>query len=100
MYKVIAPDTKHQTESVRSLYPDEQSYDYIRRQGELFDQSLPELISQYAGEYVLFEDGKVIDSDVDEDKLADRILESDFFLNKKLKAIFVEKVPEKTPINV
>lgn len=96
MYKVINQDIQSQTESVRSLYPDEQSYFYIKHQGDLFDQCLPELILKYAGKYVLFEDGKVIDSDLDEDKLADRILESDFFLNKKLKAIFVEKVPEIT----
>ncbi|WP_157260054.1 hypothetical protein [Chamaesiphon minutus] len=34
---------------------------------------LPELIAQYAGMYILFENGNVIDSDRDEDVLLDRV---------------------------
>lgn len=46
---------------------------------------LPELISQYAGMYILFEDGKVIDADIDEDVLLDRVWEKDFVRDRVAK---------------
>ena len=61
---------------LRDLYPDEKSYIYITNQSRLLQESLPELIAQYGGQYVVFEDGIVIDED--EDVLLDRIWETDF----------------------
>jgi tetratricopeptide (TPR) repeat protein len=63
---------------LKDLYPDEESYNYTNHQSKLFAECLPELIAKYGGHYVVFEDGKVIDEDEDEDVLLDRIWETDF----------------------
>jgi Family of unknown function (DUF5678) len=81
------------TYHIRDLFPDQASYDYISRQKESFDRCLPELIQKYAGKYVLFEDGLVIDSDEDEDILLDRAFETDFV--KQRTAIYCHLVPGK-----
>jgi hypothetical protein len=73
------------TYHIRDLFPDQASYDYISRQQKAFEQCLPELIQKYAGKYVLFEDGIVIDSDEDEDILLDRVWETDF-INERMGA--------------
>jgi hypothetical protein len=63
---------------LRDLYPDENSYMYIANQSKLFRESLPELIDKHGGHYVVFEDGKVIDEDENEDVLLERMWETDF----------------------
>jgi hypothetical protein len=86
-----------QDDALESLFPDKESHDYVKRQDDLYNKFLPRLSDQYEGKYVLFEDGEVIDSDLDEDILLDRIWESNFV--KERKSIFVKKVPQKTSIN-
>jgi hypothetical protein len=54
---------------VEGLFWNHDAYSYITKQSDLFDAMLPELIEQYAGMYILFEDGNVIDADIDEDVL-------------------------------
>jgi hypothetical protein len=72
-------DSKFLTEhNSLKLYPDEKSYKYINKQAKAFESSLPELIAKYPGEYVLFEDYKVIDHDIDEDTLFDRLWKTEF----------------------
>jgi hypothetical protein len=78
------------TYHIRDLFPDQASYDYISRQKKSFDRCLPELVEKYAGKYVLFEDGLVIDSDEDEDVLLDRAFETDFV--KQRNAIYCHLV--------
>jgi hypothetical protein len=63
---------------LRDLYPNEGSYQYINKQAKLFEECLAELISRYGGKYVVFEDGKVIDLDENEDTLLERIWDTDF----------------------
>jgi hypothetical protein len=53
------------------------AYQYITKQGELFDAIPPELRSQYAGMYILFEDGNITDADLDEDTLLNRVCNTD-----------------------
>lgn len=79
---------------IRSLYPDLDTYEYMERQSDLFDQSLPQLSKEYPGKYVVFEDGNVLDSDNSEDSLLERI--SDFTQINKfgLNGLFIERVPE------
>ena len=43
---------------IKDLYPTEEGYDYVTSQGKIFDTCLPDLVSKYAGEYVVFEDGQ------------------------------------------
>jgi hypothetical protein len=56
---------------------------------------LPELAQRYAGMYVVFEDGTVIDADIDEDVLLDRVWEQDFAQDRivKYQSIFCHLVP-------
>jgi tetratricopeptide (TPR) repeat protein len=67
---------------IKDLYPDEDSYRYITTQSELFENSLPDLIYEYGGKYIIFEDGRVIDSDESEDILLDRIWDTDFIKDR------------------
>jgi hypothetical protein len=56
-----------------SQYIDRDRLVYIDRQQELFDEARATLFEQYPNEYVAFEDGQVLDHDVDRVKLAERI---------------------------
>jgi hypothetical protein len=73
------------------------SYDYIKNQSHAFKLALPQLIHKYAGKYVVFEDGQVIDSDGDRDLLLDRVCETDFY--KQREAIYCELVPQRLEID-
>lgn len=57
--------------NIKDLFWNPKAYDYLKEQEELFDRHLPELIESYAGRYVVFENGLVIDSDEDENVLLD-----------------------------
>jgi Family of unknown function (DUF5678) len=82
---------------IKDLIWNPHSYDYIKNQSHSFKLALPELIHKYAGKYIVFEDGKVIDSDEDRDILLDRICETDFYYQRE--AIYCDLVPEKLKIN-
>ena len=83
------------TNGVEELFWSQEAHSYITKQSDLFDAMLPELIEQYAGMYVLFEDGNVIDADVDEDILLDRVWETDIVRDRiaKYNSIFCHLVP-------
>jgi hypothetical protein len=85
------------TYHISDLFWDRQDYEYITNQKKAFDRCLPELVAQYAGKYVLFEDGIVIDSDSDEDILLDRAFETAFVKDRN--AIYCHLVPGKLEIN-
>ena len=84
------------TYHIKDLYPTVEGYDYVTSQGKIFDTCLPDLVSKYAGEYVVFEDGRVIDRDVDEDVLLNRIWQTEFAIGRRERyhGIFCELVPE------
>jgi hypothetical protein len=46
---------------------------YLDRQEALFDTAKPQLLNQYPGEFVAFEDGIVLDHDASEPALAQRV---------------------------
>ncbi|WP_295619018.1 hypothetical protein [Chamaesiphon sp. GL140_3_metabinner_50] len=89
------------TSGVEELFWSTEAHSYITKQSDLFDTMLPELIEQYAGRYVLFEDGKVIDVDVDEDVLLDRVWETDLVRDRiaKYNSIFCHLVPLEGKVN-
>jgi hypothetical protein len=82
---------------IEALIWNPQSYDYIRHQSHSFKLALPELIHEYAGKYVIFEDGKIVDSDLDRVKYLDRVCETDFYKHRE--AIYCELVPERLEVN-
>ena len=52
---------------------DAESRTYISRQALLFEAMLPELLHEYLGKWVLFEDNRVLDADEDYQSLLTRI---------------------------
>jgi hypothetical protein len=57
----------------RPSYPDPQILDYIEHQAQQFDRMRPELLKKYQGQYIWFENGKVLDVDTDQTALVTRI---------------------------
>lgn len=49
---------------------------YISRQANLFESMLPELVKRYSGQWVLFEDKKVIDADYNYRDLLARVAQT------------------------
>ena len=97
----LEPQLQSQISSteVENLFWSREANEYITKQSQKFDEMLPELIEQYAGKYVLFEDGRVIDTDVDEDMLLDRAWKTDFVRDRiaKHNSIFCHLVPSAEP---
>jgi hypothetical protein len=87
--------------AINGLFWSQDAYIYITKQSDLFDAMLPKLIEQYAGMYILFEDGKVIDADLDEDILLDRVWETDLVRDRiaKYHGIFCHLVPLEGDVN-
>ncbi len=47
--------------------------DYLRRQQFLYERAKPELLQRFAGEFIVFENGAVLDHDRDEMALLNRV---------------------------
>jgi hypothetical protein len=52
---------------------DRDRLEYMERQRHLFDEAKPLLLDKYLDQYIAFEDGQVLDSDADDQQLADRV---------------------------
>jgi predicted transcriptional regulator len=89
------------TNEAEGLFWSQDACSYITKQSNLFDVMLPELIEQYPGMYILFEDGNVIDTDIDEDVLLDRVWDTDFVRDRiaKYHGIFCHLVPIEGNVN-
>lgn len=76
---------------VKDLFLNQDVYEYTKKQEHLFDLHLPKLVEEYAGQYIVFENGVVVDSDSNESILLDRISETKFFLDRR--GLFIPRVP-------
>jgi hypothetical protein len=56
----------------QGVYPEPEVLEYMECQARLFEENRKVLLSQYAGMYVIFEDGQVLDADKDEAALVMR----------------------------
>jgi hypothetical protein len=74
-----------------SQFIDRDRLEYISHQRELFDAAKPVLLKQYLNEYVAFEEGQVLDHDVDEQKLADRVYAKYGYRDLLIKQVTVEE---------
>ena len=83
---------KHTEQSESQPYPDLETRNYIQRQTKLYEQQKQELIKKYADMYIIFEDGKVVDSDKDEAALVLRA-----YAKTEPKHLFVKKVVLQEP---
>jgi hypothetical protein len=84
--------------NTRNLYWNPKAHDYIKEQKQIFRSHLPELVETFAGKYIVFENGQVVDSDDDEEILLDRISETDFYKSRP-DAILCTFVPRTLEIN-
>jgi hypothetical protein len=64
-----------QDEKLQQYIPIER-IQYLDRQETLFEQCKPELLLKFEGEFVAFEEGNVLDHDVDERALTARVYRS------------------------
>ena len=60
----------------RHLGLDAEARTYISRQANLFEEMLPELLKEYSGQWVLFEEPQVIDADWNYQDLLARVKEA------------------------
>ena len=74
-----------------SQYIDRDRLEYMERQGRLYEEAKPALLEQYLGEYVAFEDGKVLDRDTDRQALARRVYEKYGYRDLIMKKVVVEE---------
>ena len=72
--------------------PDPEILNYMEQQAEIFNQKKPELLNQYLGKYILFENGKIVDADNNESALALRTI-----AKNGLKPMFIKKVVAEEP---
>lgn len=71
-------------------FSDVEVLDFMERQAALFGQMKGELLKEFEGLFILFENGQVLDADTDESAL--------FLRNySDLKSIFIKKVVEVEP---
>ena len=59
--------------SIAQTYPVPNLVAYLEHQAELFEQAKPKLWEKFAGRYIWFEDGRVLDSDLNHEALVLRI---------------------------
>jgi hypothetical protein len=74
-----------------SQYIERDRLEYISRQRQLFDEAKPMLLKQYLNEYVAFEDGQVLDHDMDEQQLAERVYEKYGYRDLLMKQVTMEE---------
>jgi hypothetical protein len=86
------------TNNVRDLFWNPKAFDYLEKQEEIFNRYLPELLEKFAGKYIVFENGLVIDSDEDENSLLDRICDTEFY-KQRPDAILLTFVPKSLLVN-
>jgi hypothetical protein len=79
------------TYDLKDLYWNPIAYEYLKEQQEVFDRCLPTLVEEYAGKYIVFENGQAIDFDDDEDLLLSRIANNDSYQDRP--AIFCTFIP-------
>jgi hypothetical protein len=72
---------------------DRNRLDYIERQRQLFEAAKPALLERYLGEYVAFEDGQILDHDLNRQHLAARI-----YNQYGYRDLLMRKVTEDEPI--
>jgi hypothetical protein len=79
------------TQEELSKYIDRDRLEYIGRQRQLFDAAKPMLLENYLNEYVAFENGQVLDHDLDEQQLAERVYAKYGYRDLLMKQITLEE---------
>ncbi|MCD8486184.1 MAG: hypothetical protein LRZ84_05415 [Desertifilum sp.] len=64
---------------------------YLRQQESLYEQTKPDLLRQYNGEFVAFEDGVVLDHDGDEQALLRRVYQQQGYRDLLIKQVLLHE---------
>jgi hypothetical protein len=70
-----------------TIYPATELSAYMEQQSDLFDRAKPQLIRTYLGQYVWFENGEVLDADLNHEALVLRI-----YAAEAPRPLFIRKV--------
>lgn len=74
-------------DKIVSLFPDRNTYDFVKKQEQDFLNLDRDRLAKYCGKFVYFEDGEIIDSDLDEDTLIERVMQK-----VNYRSVFITKV--------
>jgi hypothetical protein len=77
--------------AIKGLYSNPDAFDYMKRQEGKFRDYLPRLIREYGGQFVIFEDNLILDSDVNESELMIRASKNKLQESRPL--LFLKFVP-------
>ena len=70
-----------------NLFPNKETHDFIKKQERDFLNIDRALLTAYCDKFVYFENGKILDSDVNEDLLIERVMEK-----VNYRSVFITKV--------
>ena len=65
--------------------------EYLDRQKNLYESIKPELVDRYLGKFVAFEDGRVLDHDLSEQKLVQRVYQHYGYRDLLIKQVWLEE---------
>jgi hypothetical protein len=65
--------------------------EYFEIQKALYETAKPQLIERYLGEFVAFEDGRVLDHDLSEQKLVQRVYQDYGYRDLLIKQVWIEE---------
>jgi hypothetical protein len=88
--------TPKEEEMLKNFYLEKgkkEEYIFLNKQTYLFYKNLPELIKNYPGLYIWFEDETVKDFDEDQVVLCGRVVRNNEVKTRKIKAIYTHQVP-------
>ena len=63
---------------------------YFEIQKALYETAKPQIIEQYLGEFIAFEDGRVLDHDLSEQKLVQRVYQHYGYRDLLIKQVWLE----------
>ncbi|PSB42474.1 hypothetical protein [Chamaesiphon polymorphus] len=65
--------------------------EYIERQKNLYQSMKSELVDRYLGEFIAFEDGRVLDHDLNERDLVERVYQTYGYRDLLIKQVWLEE---------
>jgi hypothetical protein len=65
--------------------------EYLDRQKSLYESVKPELVDRYLGEFIAFEDGRVLDHDCNERDLVERVYRDYGYRDLLIKQVWLEE---------
>lgn len=80
-------DNKEVEEKIANLFPNTDTYNFIKKQEQDFLNFDKNRLIKYCGQFVYFENGEIIDSDIDEDILIERVMKK-----VNYRSVFITKV--------